>query len=100
MNFDCSNCSKYNRRTIDEKKDIIKRLNIIEGQIKGIKDMVNSDRYCNDLLIQISASMNSLKALGNNILKTHMKTCMLDEINNGNLESIDDVIKIMDKINR
>jgi len=100
MHIDCSKCKKNKYRSKEEKDSIIKRLNIIEGQIKGIKDMVLEDRYCDEVLTQISASMHSLKSLGNNILKTHMKSCMAQEIKNDNMDSIDDIVNLIDKINR
>ena len=61
----CMDCLRTKHRTAEEKKKINRRLNIIEGQIKGIRQMVMDDRYCNDILIQISAVNKSLKSLGN-----------------------------------
>ena len=75
-------CKKNKHRCEEEKQNIIKRLNVIEGQIRGIKQMVEDDRYCSDIIIQLSASMHSLKSLGNNMLKNHMKTCMVDNVKN------------------
>lgn len=100
MHVDCQNCKKAKHRTLEEKAKIIKRLNVIEGQIRGIKQMVEDDRYCDEVLMQLSASMHSLKSLGNNILKNHMQTCMLKNINDGKLEVIDDVINLFDKLNK
>lgn len=100
MRTNCSECIKSKHRTCDEKIKIIKRLNVIEGQIRGIKQMVESDRYCDEILVQISASMHSLKSLGNNILNSHMKTCIVEDIKSGKLEAIDDVIELFDKLNK
>ena len=85
----CKMCKKNKHRSCEEKKNIIKRLNVIEGQIRGIKQMVEDDRYCSEVIMQLSASMHSLKSLGNNILTSHMKSCMVDNIKNDNLEIID-----------
>ena len=63
---------KYTKRPNDEKKKLTNRLNIIEGQIRGINQMVKDDRYCGDILIQIAAVNNSLKSLGK-ILKEKIK---------------------------
>ena len=60
--------------------------------------MVDDDRYCDDVLIQISSAINALKSLSNEILKSHMKTCMVEDITNGNLEVVDDVIDLFGKI--
>lgn len=92
------NKSKY--RTIDEKKVLIKRLNIIEGQINGIKQMVHNDRYCNDILIQISAVTKSLKNLGNIMLKNHLSTCVVEGVKNNNLDVIDEVFCLFDILNK
>jgi DNA-binding FrmR family transcriptional regulator len=94
MVYEKDRCHKIKHRTEEEKTDYVKRLNRIEGQIKGIIKMVNDDRHCDDILIQISAVNNALKSLGSNILLNHMKTCMIDDINNGNLESIDEIMEL------
>lgn len=91
---------KIKKRTGKEKNNYIKRLNRIEGQINGITKMVEEDRYCDDILIQISAASSALKALGNEILLNHMKTCMIEDINNGNLESIDEVMSIYRRLSK
>lgn len=96
----CKMCKKNKHRSCEEKKNIIKRLNVIEGQIRGIKQMVEDDRYCSEVIMQLSASMHSLKSLGNNILTSHMKSCMVDNIKNNNLEIIDEVITLVEKINK
>ena len=95
----CNNCQKTKHRTAEEKKKINKRLNIIEGQIKGIKQMVEDDRYCNDILIQISAINKSLKSLGNEILKSHLSTCVVNDLKNDTLEAIDEIIDLFGRIN-
>lgn len=100
MQMNCANCKKNKHRSCEEKKQIIKRLNVIEGQIRGIKQMIVDDRYCDEILMQLSASMHSLKSLGNNILNSHMKSCVVNDIKDGKLEVIDDVITLFDKLNR
>jgi DNA-binding FrmR family transcriptional regulator len=100
MKNNCGNCTRRKHRTDDEKKSLIRRLNIIEGQINGIKQMIADDRYCDDVLIQISAVNKSLKSLGNEMLKSHLSTCVVEDINNGKLEVIDDVIDLFGKLNK
>ena len=97
----CENCSKSNKttkRTEKNKKDLTKRLNIIEGQVRGINQMIANDRYCDDVLIQIVAVIKSLQSIGNNILENHMKTCVIRDIKNGDLEILDDVMKLIKKL--
>lgn len=60
--------------------------------------MIDDDRYCDDVLLQISSATNALKSLGAEILKNHMETCMIDEINKGNNEVVKDIISLMGKL--
>ena len=62
--------------------------------------MISDDRYCDDILIQISAINKSLKSIGNRMLKSHLSTCVVEDINSGKLEVIDDVIDLFDKLNK
>lgn len=100
MNGLCEACKKNKHRSCEEKNELIKRLNVIEGQIRGIKKMLEEDRYCSDIIIQLSASMNSLRSLANNMLKAHMKSCMIQSIKKNDFDVIDDVINLIDKVNR
>ena len=95
----CNKCSRTTHRTEEEKKKLTKRLNIIEGQLKGIRQMLEDDRYCQDIVIQISAVDKSLKSLGNEILKNHLSTCVVADIKENNLEVIDEVVSLFDKLN-
>jgi DNA-binding FrmR family transcriptional regulator len=84
-------------RDKSEKDMLIDRLNRINGQVIGIKQMIEDSRYCDDILIQISAVTNSLKSLGFVIMENHMKTCLKDEIKKGNDEEIDEILKIFSR---
>jgi len=95
----CGKCPKSKHRTNEEKDRLKKRLSTLEGQIRGISQMINDDRYCNDVLIQISAVNNSLKSLGNSILKSHMDSCMVKEIQEGNIEITNDIMELFKRIN-
>lgn len=90
--------TKKKHRTDDEKKKLITRLRIIEGQVKGVCQMIEDDRYCDDVLIQISAINKSLKSLGNQILKNHLSTCVVKDIKEDKLEVIDDVIDMFGRL--
>lgn len=94
----CENCSKKTYRSDEEKKKIINRLNIIEGQVRGINQMVSDERYCGDILIQIAAISNALQSLGNNILENHLKTCLVSDIKAGNTEVLDEVMSLVKKL--
>lgn len=94
----CENCTRSKHRTEEEKKDLTRRLKIIAGQVNGLQQMIEDDRYCDDVLLQIASTTNALKSLGNEILKSHMKSCMVEDIHKGNLEVIDDIINLFGKI--
>ena len=94
----CIGCSKNKHRNDEDKKNLIKRLNRVEGQVRGISKMVEEDRYCEDVLIQISAVINSLRSMSNELLKSHLSTCVVDEIKKDNLEVIDEVVNLFNKI--
>lgn len=94
----CTNYVRTKHRTENEKKNLKRRLKILSGQISGIEQMIDDDRYCDDVLLQIASATNALKSLGTEILKNHMETCMIDEINKGNNEVVKDIISLMDKL--
>ena len=89
------NCSKkQTKRSEGEKKIINNRLNRIEGQVRGVKKMIEEDRYCDDVLIQLSAINKSIKSLANHILENHMYTCVYNDLEKGNYEIIDEVVNL------
>lgn len=96
----CENCSKSIHRTENEKDYLLKRMNIIEGQVRGVRQMLESDRYCEDILIQITAIDKSLKGLGKQIIKSHLSSCIATDLKEGNLETIDEIIALFDRINK
>ena len=98
MKKKCENCIKSKHRTEEEKKDLTRRLKIISGQVSGIQQMIDNDRYCDEVLLQVASTTNALKSLGNEILKSHMKSCMVEEINDGNLDAVDDVFVLFGKL--
>lgn len=98
MNKKCNNCTKTKHRTEEEKRALNRRLKIIAGQINGIQQMIEDDRYCDDVLLQVASATNALKSLGNEILKIHMKSCMVEDIASGKLEIIDEVFDLFGKL--
>lgn len=93
-------CNKKTHRGNEEKKLITNRLSRIEGQVKGIKKMIEEDKYCNDVLIQLSAIENSIKSLSNHILENHLYSCVTNDLEKGNLEIIDELISLFKKFNK
>ena len=91
-------CKITSHRSREDTDKLVKSLNRIEGQVKGIKRMVEEDRHCDDLLIQISAVQAALKKIGEDILLHHMKTCMVEEIKDGKIETIDEVMYLFTRL--
>jgi len=103
MQANCENCKLCNKsvhRNMEEKDKLIKRLNIIEGQVRGLVGMLQEDRYCDDILIQISAVRNSLKSIGNELLESHLNGCILNNIRDNNTGAIKDVFRLFEKLNK
>ena len=88
------------KRDDNTKKQLTNRLNRIEGQIRGIKKMIEEDRYCNDVLIQLAAVESSVKSLSNQVLENHLLTCISNDIEKGNLEVIDELISLFKRFNK
>ena len=93
-------CQKKTIRGVDEKKLITNRLNRISGQINGIKKMVESNTYCNDILIQLKAIENSIQSLSNHILENHLYNCVTRDLENGKLDTIDELISLFRRFNK
>ncbi|WJP98072.1 metal-sensing transcriptional repressor [Macrococcus bovicus] len=83
-------------RNTEEKEKMLKRLKRIEGQVRGIQKMIEEDRYCVDILIQISAIESALKQVGFSVTERHMNHCVADAIRKGEGEaSIDELMKVL-----
>ena len=93
-------CSKKTKRSAEEKKRIIGRLNRINGQINGITKMIEKDAYCNDVLIQLSAVQNSVKSLSSYVLENHLFTCVSRDLENGDPDTIDELISLFKRFNK
>lgn len=92
-------CSgKTKNRTEEEYKDLISRLNRIEGQIRGIKNMVEKNAYCTDVLIQVSAANAALNSFTKVLLSNHIKTCVTEDIKKGNTETVDELLSLLQKL--
>ena len=85
---------KKTERSNKDKKLLISRLNRISGQIEGVKKMIDSDRYCGDIVIQLLAINKSIKSVANLIIENHMYNCVLKNIKNGNTEILGEVAEM------
>lgn len=92
-----SKCCKKTERNEEEKKQLISRINRIDGQLDGIKKMIESDEYCNDILIQIVAAEKSLKSLANLMFENHIYRCISDDIKSE--EVVDELTSLFKRFN-
>ena len=91
-------CHKTKERSEAEYKDLILRLNRIEGQIRGIKGMIERDAYCTDVLTQVSAASAALSSFTKVLLANHIKTCVAQDIREGKDETIDELVSTLQKL--
>lgn len=80
------------------KKDLMNRLNRIEGQVRGIKGMVERDVYCDDIITQLSATQSALNSVAKVLLQWHLKGCVVDRLNDGDEEVLDELIVTIQKM--
>lgn len=95
---ECNCCHKTKARNEDEYKSLLNRLNRIEGQIRGIRGMVEKDAYCTDIITQVAAATAALNAFNRELLSTHIKTCVADDIKAGKNETVDDLLATLQKL--
>ena len=95
----CPHCSeKHKVREEKEYKDLMNRLKRIEGQVRGVEGMLEENAYCTDILIQVSAISSALNSFNKALLANHMKTCVVDDIRNGNDEVVDELVCTLQKL--
>lgn len=91
-------CQKTKERTDAEYKDLIHRLNRIEGQVRGIKKMVEKDAYCPDILVQVAAVNAALNSFNKVLLANHIKSCVTRDIREGHEETVDELVETLQKL--
>ncbi len=91
-------CHKTKKRTEKELRDMLNRLNRVEGQIRGIKRMVEEEAYCTDILIQVSAANAALNSFNKVLLAEHLRTCVTEDIRAGKEETIEELVLVLQKL--
>ena len=92
-------CShKIKHRSAEEYKSLINRLNRIEGQVRGVKKMLDVDTYCTEILTQVSAIQAALNAFNRELLSNHIHTCVANDIRNGKDETVDELVLLLQKL--
>ena len=91
-------CVKTKHRDSDEYKSLIHRLNRVEGQIRGIRGMVEQDAYCIDIINQVAAANAALNSFNKLLLSEHIRTCVTEDIRDGQNEKMDELVRTMQKL--
>lgn len=99
-NRECCCSAKSKSRSEEEYKDLINRLNRIEGQIRGIRGMIEKDAYCMDVLTQSAAAGAALNSFNKVLLSNHIHTCVEDGIRRGDEEVVEELVKMIQKLMR
>ena len=90
--------ARVRTRTDEEYKKLFNRLNRIEGQIRGVKSMLENDAYCTDIVLQVSAINAALNSFNRQLLAEHIRTCVADDIRNGKNDTIEDLVNTVTRL--
>ncbi len=94
----CPLCGKKKERSGPEYRSLINRLSRIEGQVRGLKRMVEESAYCTDIMRQVSAVTAALNAVNRELMTSHIRGCVTEDIREGNYETVDDLIATLQKL--
>lgn len=95
---DCGCCHRRKERDAQEVTALIHRLNRIEGQIRGIRGMVEKNAYCPDILVQASAVSAAVNAFNRELLASHIRTCVMEDIRAGKEETVEELLQVLQKL--
>ena len=95
---DCCCSGKHKDRDEKEFRDLMNRLKRIEGQVRGVENMLEQGAYCTDILMQVSAVTSALNSFNKVLLASHVKTCVADNIRDGHEEVVDELVTILQKL--
>ncbi len=96
----CCAGEKKTERTAEQKKKLMNRLNRLEGQVRGVKKMIESDAYCNDVLIQAAAIRAAVDAFSRELLRAHLHSCVARDIREGREEVVDELMETLERLMR
>ena len=96
MNECC--CRKTKHRSPQEQKQLANRLSRIEGQVRGLRDMLQADAYCPDILVQVSAVSAALNSFSRELLATHIRTCVADDLRAGGTQKLDELLQLLPRL--
>lgn len=96
--MECCCHEKTKHRTAREQKNLTNRLSRIEGQVRGLRDMLQKDAYCTDILVQVAAVNAALNSFNKVLLANHIKTCVTNDIREGREETVDELVTVLQKL--
>ena len=94
----CQGCARHKHRAPGEAAALLRRLSRIEGQVRGIRGMVEKDAYCTDILTQVSAAQAALSAFSRELLASHIRTCVVEDIKKGDTAVVDELLSTLQKL--
>lgn len=92
------NCKRKKKRSPEEEKALLNRLNRISGQLRGIAKMVEEDAWCPDILLQAAAAREALSSFSRLLLEEHIRTCVCEDLQSGRTEAAEELVEILRKI--
>ena len=96
--MECNCSQRTKKRTETEYKNLLNRLNRIEGQLRGIKGMLERDAYCTDIIVQVAAVNAALTSFNKKLLAEHINSCVLEDIKAGKNESVGELVRLMGEL--
>ena len=96
----CPHCHKTKERSAQEYRDLLNRLSRIEGQVRGIRGMLERDAYCTDILVQVAAANAALNSFTRVLLSDHIRTCVARDLREGKEETVDELVATLQKLMR
>ena len=93
-----SSCCRHKDRSPEEYKALVNRLSRIEGQVRGVRGMLEKDAYCVDILVQVAAVNSALNSFAKELLAQHMSTCVADDLRAGSDEKLNELIKLLPRL--
>ena len=94
----CENCRKTKERSPEEYRKLMNRIKRIQGQLRGIENMLENNAYCTDIMVQTAAVTAALNSFNRQLLESHMKSCVAQNIREGNDEVIDELLDTLQKM--
>ena len=91
-------CCRHKERSPEEYKALLNRLNRIEGQVRGIRGMLEKDAYCVDILVQVAAANAALNSFSRELLAQHIGSCVADDLRAGNDEKLEELLRLLPKL--